>query len=100
MRFLGPLKLNKPKAGVLHGKKQVFNDGGDTGNREGKINDLINKMNCKLLCYMYETKNQALDKNDIAILIYNEKAFAVFLDSDRAYIIMIYSLASEIILYT
>ncbi|KAH0920485.1 hypothetical protein HID58_028145, partial [Brassica napus] len=40
MRFLGPLKLNKPKAGVLHGKKQVFNDGGDTGNREDKINDL------------------------------------------------------------
>lgn len=45
MRFLGPLKLNKPEAGVLHGKKQVFSDGGDTGNREDKINDLIIKMN-------------------------------------------------------
>ncbi|KAJ4908985.1 60S ribosomal protein L7-1 [Raphanus sativus] len=45
MRFLGPLKLNKPEAGVLHGKKQVFSEGGDTGNREDKINDLIIKMN-------------------------------------------------------
>ncbi|VVA95861.1 unnamed protein product [Arabis nemorensis] len=45
MRFLGPMKLNKPEAGVLHGKKQVFSEGGDTGNREDKINDLIVKMN-------------------------------------------------------
>lgn len=45
MRFLGPLKLNKPEAGVLHGKKQIFSDGGDTGDRQDKINDLINKMN-------------------------------------------------------
>lgn len=37
--------FNKPKAGVLHGKKQVFNDRGDTGNREDKTNDLISKMN-------------------------------------------------------
>ncbi|XP_010472880.1 PREDICTED: 60S ribosomal protein L7-1 [Camelina sativa] len=45
MRFLGPLKLNKPTAGVLNRKKQVFSEGGDTGNREDKINDLINKLN-------------------------------------------------------
>jgi large subunit ribosomal protein L7e len=45
MRFLGPLKLNKPVADVLHRKKQVFSEGGDTGNREDKINDLISKMN-------------------------------------------------------
>jgi len=45
MKFLGPLKLNKPEAGVLHGKKNVFSDGGDTGDRQDKINDLINKMN-------------------------------------------------------
>ncbi|XP_002527311.2 60S ribosomal protein L7-1 [Ricinus communis] len=42
--FLGPFALSKPKGG-LQGKKALFKDGGDTGNREDKINDLIDKMN-------------------------------------------------------
>ncbi|CAI0542508.1 unnamed protein product [Linum tenue] len=42
--FLGPFSLNKPKDG-LQGKKALFKDGGDSGNREDKINDLISKMN-------------------------------------------------------
>jgi large subunit ribosomal protein L7e len=29
----------------LLGKKALYIDGGDTGNRENQINDLINKMN-------------------------------------------------------
>ncbi|XP_010532087.1 PREDICTED: 60S ribosomal protein L7-1-like [Tarenaya hassleriana] len=45
MKFLGPLKLNKPERDCLHGRKQVFSEGGDTGNREEQINDLISKMN-------------------------------------------------------
>ncbi|CAN0901078.1 60S ribosomal protein L7-1 [Linum grandiflorum] len=42
--FLGSFSLNKPKQG-LQGKKALYKDGGDTGNREEKINDLISKMN-------------------------------------------------------
>jgi len=42
--FLGPFSLNKPKAG-LQGSKALFKDGGDAGNREDKINELISKMN-------------------------------------------------------
>ena len=42
--FLGSFSLNKPKEGLL-GKKALYIDGGDTGNRENQINDLINKMN-------------------------------------------------------
>jgi len=44
VNFLGAFELNKPKDG-LQGKKALFKDGGDTGNREDKINDLISKMN-------------------------------------------------------
>ncbi|KAL5759066.1 hypothetical protein ACOSP7_021677 [Xanthoceras sorbifolium] len=42
--FLGPLQLNKPEGGLL-GKKQPFKDGGEAGNREDQINELIEKMN-------------------------------------------------------
>ncbi|XP_050381331.1 60S ribosomal protein L7-1 [Argentina anserina] len=42
--FLWPFTLNKPEAG-LKGVKARFQDGGDTGNREDKINELISKMN-------------------------------------------------------
>ncbi|KAL3835488.1 hypothetical protein ACJIZ3_010224 [Penstemon smallii] len=42
--FLCPFKLNKPEK-ALHGKKKRFSDGGDSGNREDHINELINKMN-------------------------------------------------------
>ncbi|KAJ6961676.1 hypothetical protein NC652_000576 [Populus alba x Populus x berolinensis] len=42
--FLGSFSLNKPKEGLM-GKKALYIDGGDTGNRENQINDLINKMN-------------------------------------------------------
>lgn len=42
--FLGPFALSKPKGG-LQGKKAPYKDGGDTGNREDEINDLIEKMN-------------------------------------------------------
>ncbi|XP_010537881.1 PREDICTED: 60S ribosomal protein L7-1 [Tarenaya hassleriana] len=44
MKFLGPLKLSKPEGDCLHGRKQVFSEGGDSGNREDQINDLISKM--------------------------------------------------------
>ncbi|KAB5564903.1 hypothetical protein DKX38_004957 [Salix brachista] len=44
LNFLGPFSLNKPKEG-LQGKRALFKDGGDTGNRENQINDLIDKMN-------------------------------------------------------
>ncbi|KAM7257147.1 hypothetical protein ACFE04_012888 [Oxalis oulophora] len=40
IRFLGPFALNKPEG--LRGSKKRFKDGGDTGNREDDINDLIN----------------------------------------------------------
>ncbi|XP_062021624.1 large ribosomal subunit protein uL30z [Rosa rugosa] len=42
--FLWPFTLNKPEVG-LKGVKARYLDGGDTGNREDKINDLISKMN-------------------------------------------------------
>ncbi|KAL5702883.1 hypothetical protein ACHQM5_028046 [Ranunculus cassubicifolius] len=42
--FLWPLKLNRPE-GVLQGRKKPFKDGGDAGNREDKINELVNLMN-------------------------------------------------------
>ncbi|KAK9232498.1 hypothetical protein WN943_022744 [Citrus x changshan-huyou] len=44
VNFLGPLTLNKPEGGLL-GKKQPFKDGGEAGNREEEINELISKMN-------------------------------------------------------
>ncbi|TXG46761.1 hypothetical protein EZV62_026055 [Acer yangbiense] len=43
MNFLGPFQLNKPEG--LLGKKQPFKDGGEAGNREDQINELIDKMN-------------------------------------------------------
>lgn len=42
--FLGPFILNKPE-GVLRGSKTVYKEGGDAGNREDQINELISKMN-------------------------------------------------------
>ncbi|KAM5578583.1 60S ribosomal protein L7-1 [Rosa sericea] len=42
--FLWPFTLNKPEVG-LKGVKARYLDGGDTGNREDKINELISKMN-------------------------------------------------------
>lgn len=42
--FLCPFILNKPE-GVLRGSKIVYKEGGDTGNREDEINELISKMN-------------------------------------------------------
>lgn len=42
--FLLPLKLNRPE-GALEGRKKCFKEGGDSGNRENHINDLINLMN-------------------------------------------------------
>lgn len=42
--FLCPFNLNNPEK-ALHGKKKRFEDGGDSGNREDGINDLISKMN-------------------------------------------------------
>ncbi|KAK7271939.1 hypothetical protein RJT34_28222 [Clitoria ternatea] len=44
VRFLWPFELNKPAEG-LKGSKALFKEGGDTGDREDLINDLINKMN-------------------------------------------------------
>ncbi|KAJ4958162.1 hypothetical protein NE237_025273 [Protea cynaroides] len=38
--FLCPFQLNKPKEG-LQGRKKLYNDGGDAGNREEHINELI-----------------------------------------------------------
>ncbi|EYU21709.1 hypothetical protein ABFS82_09G086800 [Erythranthe guttata] len=43
-RFLSPFKLNNPDK-ALRGKKKRFEDGGDSGNRLDRINDLIGKMN-------------------------------------------------------
>jgi len=43
-RFLCPFSLNKPEK-ALQGKKKLFKFGGDSGNREDKINELISKMN-------------------------------------------------------
>lgn len=42
--FLYPFKLNKPEGG-LQGTKTLYKQGGDTGNREDQINELISKMN-------------------------------------------------------
>ncbi|XP_015871925.2 large ribosomal subunit protein uL30z [Ziziphus jujuba] len=42
--FLCPFILSKPE-GVLRGSKTVYKEGGDTGNREDEINELISKMN-------------------------------------------------------
>ncbi|CAI9773674.1 unnamed protein product [Fraxinus pennsylvanica] len=42
--FLCPFNLNKPEK-ALQGKKRTFKDGGDSGNREDQINELISKMN-------------------------------------------------------
>ncbi|GAB2253726.1 hypothetical protein Droror1_Dr00021535 [Drosera rotundifolia] len=43
-KFLCPFNLSKPASG-LQGIKNRFKDGGDSGNREEKINELIDKMN-------------------------------------------------------
>lgn len=43
-KFLWPFELNKPAEG-LRGSKTLYKDGGDAGNREDLINELINKMN-------------------------------------------------------
>ena len=42
--FLWPFALNKPEGG-FQGKKKLYKEGGDAGNREDKINELISKMN-------------------------------------------------------
>lgn len=42
--FLWPFRLNKAE-GALQRKKQQYKYGGDSGNREDQINDLISKMN-------------------------------------------------------
>ncbi|CAK9166580.1 unnamed protein product [Ilex paraguariensis] len=42
--FLCPFTLNKPEK-ALQGKKRLYIDGGDTGNREDHVNELISKMN-------------------------------------------------------
>lgn len=42
--FLWPFALSKPQSG-LQGSKTVYKQGGDTGNREDNINELIDKMN-------------------------------------------------------
>lgn len=42
--FLCPFTLNKPEK-ALQGKKKRFADGGDSGNREDHINELISLMN-------------------------------------------------------
>ncbi|KAL4584451.1 hypothetical protein LXL04_009052 [Taraxacum kok-saghyz] len=44
--FLCPFNLNKPEdKKALQGKKKAFRDGGDSGNRDDLINELISKMN-------------------------------------------------------
>jgi len=43
-RFLWPFKLNCPRGGFTN-KKKHFQEGGDAGNREFKINDLVQRMN-------------------------------------------------------
>lgn len=42
--FLWPFMLHKP-AGGLQGSKTAYKDGGDAGNREDDINELVSKMN-------------------------------------------------------
>ncbi|KAI8529410.1 hypothetical protein RHMOL_Rhmol12G0222900 [Rhododendron molle] len=43
--LLCPFTLNKPDNKALFGKKKLYKDGGDTGNRQYQINELISKMN-------------------------------------------------------
>jgi large subunit ribosomal protein L7e len=43
--FLWPFKLNSPTGGFRKRKFKHFVEGGDLGNREDKINDLIRQMN-------------------------------------------------------
>jgi len=43
-KFLWPFKLNCPRGG-FQGKKKHFQEGGDAGNREFKINELVQRMN-------------------------------------------------------
>lgn len=43
-RFLWPFMLNKPVEG-LKGLKKTYEQGGESGNREDQINELIDKMN-------------------------------------------------------
>lgn len=43
--FLWPFKLSSPNGGFSYKKVKHFVEGGDSGNREHKINDLIRKMN-------------------------------------------------------
>ncbi|KAL6559775.1 hypothetical protein OROGR_004892 [Orobanche gracilis] len=43
-KFLCPFMLNNPEK-ALSRKKKRFSDGGDSGNREGLINELLDKMN-------------------------------------------------------
>ncbi|KAL8143000.1 hypothetical protein V2J09_016032 [Rumex salicifolius] len=42
---LWPFTLISPEDDVLQGKKNPFNKGGDTGNREDRINELLTKIN-------------------------------------------------------
>lgn len=42
--FLCPFAFTKPEK-ALQGKKRRYNDGGDSGNHEDHINELISKMN-------------------------------------------------------
>ncbi|KAG8388241.1 hypothetical protein BUALT_Bualt02G0105300 [Buddleja alternifolia] len=42
--FLCPFSLNNPEK-ALHGKRRRFEDGGDSGNRKDRINELLSKMN-------------------------------------------------------
>lgn len=45
-KFLMPFKLTKPvEKKVLTQKRILFKDGGDVGNRQNLINELIGKMN-------------------------------------------------------
>lgn len=43
--FLWPFKLNSPTGGFHKRKFKHFIEGGDLGNREDKINELIKQMN-------------------------------------------------------
>ena len=43
--FLWPFKLSSPNGGFNERKLLHFIEGGDTGDREGRINELIRKMN-------------------------------------------------------
>eukprot|EP01120_Amphizonella_sp_Union-15-10_P006254 TRINITY_DN1972_c0_g1_i1.p1 TRINITY_DN1972_c0_g1~~TRINITY_DN1972_c0_g1_i1.p1 ORF type:complete len:257 (+),score=45.01 TRINITY_DN1972_c0_g1_i1:134-904(+) len=43
-RFLWPFKLNSPRGGFVK-KRNHFIEGGDAGNREGYINEIVRRMN-------------------------------------------------------